>query len=335
MLKITFIACGDIYDKVYSLTLRARQWLNEQGIDFDANFVHGDKPTEKDFEDLQALGKTWKILNKAFYKKQVESKLNYDTDICVFCYSPDGTSLINIAEPTTIFRMTMAQCIIDSDDAWYYIRHELIHCFHWLALQQGFPVVDNQDAREQLANAYYTADNETKQQIEKENLQDILPYWNKLKPNKNVSLVITMLQSVVALLTQILNLKKNTNPPLEVLEKLAHVIEKQEGFWVDDSLAFKNKNPGNLMFVGQKGATKSPSGFCKFESYGDGFRALLAQLTLVWNNQSRYYPKDCSILQFVNAWASTSPLNERDAYAKAIADAFRVSVDYQLNKLKI
>jgi hypothetical protein len=43
-------------------------------------------------------------------------------------------------------------------------------------LQQGFPVVDNQDARQQVANAYYTADNETKQQIEKENLQDILPY---------------------------------------------------------------------------------------------------------------------------------------------------------------
>ena len=47
----------------------------------------------------------------------MDSKLNYDTDLCVFCYEPDGTELINIAEPTTIYGMTVAQCIVDSEDA--------------------------------------------------------------------------------------------------------------------------------------------------------------------------------------------------------------------------
>ena len=264
-MKITFFACGDIYDRVYSLTLKARQWLNEQGIDFDANFVHGDKPTEKDFEDLQALGKTWKVLNKEFYKKQVESKLNYDTDICVFCYSPDGTSLINIAEPTQIFKLTCAQCIIDSDDAWYYIRHELIHCFHYLCAKQGFPVVDNQDPREQVANAYYTADNETKQQIEKENLQDILPYWNKLKPNKNVSLVITMLQSVVALLTQILNLKKKNKAYfIDYARQMARKYYVNEQVFCAVIEAESSWNP-NAKLVNKNGTTDF--GLCQFNSY--------------------------------------------------------------------
>lgn len=270
-MKITFFACGDIYDRVYTLTLKARQWLNEQGIDFDANFVHADKPTDKDFEDLPALGKNWKILNDAFYKKQIESKLNYDTDICVFCHSPNGTELINVAEPTTIYKMTCCQCIIDSDDAWYYIRHELIHAFHYLCVQQGFPVVDNQDQRQQVANAYYTADNETKQQIEKENLQDILPYISKLKPNQTLGMWKSIWQSVISVLSSLLELKmKNKKPSKDKSYYIDYARQMARKYFVDEKVlcatieAESSWRP-DAKLVNKNGTTDW--GICQFNDY--------------------------------------------------------------------
>ena len=62
---------------------------------------------------------------------------------------------------------------------------------------------------------------------------------------------------------------------------LAAAIQKMEGYY-PGSLAYTNNNPGNLVYNGQAGATKSCSsnGYCyaKFSTYDDGYQALLNQI---------------------------------------------------------
>ena len=95
------------------------------------------------------------------------------------------------------------------------------------------PVVDDQDQREKDLLVYFTGDNEVKQRVEKENLQDVLKVLDRIKPNKNVSLVITMLQSVVALLTQILNLKKKNKPKEYYIDYARQMARK---YFVDERI---------------------------------------------------------------------------------------------------
>ena len=47
-----------------------------------------------------------------------------------------------------------------------------------------------------------------------------------------------------------------------------------------NTLAGKNNNPGNLRFVGQKGATQGAGGFARFSSPAAGYQALKAQIDL-------------------------------------------------------
>ena len=62
---------------------------------------------------------------------------------------------------------------------------------------------------------------------------------------------------------------------------LAAAIQQMEGYY-PGSLAYKNNNPGNLVYAGQVGATKSCSsnGYCyaSFPSYDAGYQALLNQI---------------------------------------------------------
>ena len=53
----------------------------------------------------------------------------------------------------------------------------------------------------------------------------------------------------------------------------------------------------------------------------------------IFEGKSKYYTPDFTIEQFVNVWASTSPQNEKESYAKAIANAFGVSITTKLKDL--
>jgi hypothetical protein len=62
---------------------------------------------------------------------------------------------------------------------------------------------------------------------------------------------------------------------------LANAIQTMEGYY-PGSLAYTNNNPGNLVYAGQAGATKSCStnGYCyaSFPTYDAGYQALLNQI---------------------------------------------------------
>lgn len=62
-------------------------------------------------------------------------------------------------------------------------------------------------------------------------------------------------------------------------DSIASAIQTQEGYY-PGSLAYRNNNPGNLVFAGQPGATPGAGGFAAFDSYADGRAALVNQIDL-------------------------------------------------------
>jgi hypothetical protein len=60
---------------------------------------------------------------------------------------------------------------------------------------------------------------------------------------------------------------------------LVQSIITQEGTCPSSSNC-KNNNPGNLIYAGQPGATAGPGGFAVFDTYQDGYNALVNQLGL-------------------------------------------------------
>ncbi len=61
------------------------------------------------------------------------------------------------------------------------------------------------------------------------------------------------------------------------LATIAATIQQVEGYY-PGSLAYQNNNPGNLIYVGQAGATLGAGGFAAFPSYDAGYQALLNQI---------------------------------------------------------
>lgn len=66
------------------------------------------------------------------------------------------------------------------------------------------------------------------------------------------------------------------------LSTLIQAITTQEGTCPSPS-SCKNNNPGNLMYAGQPGATGVPGSLASFDTYQDGYNALVNQLGLYAN----------------------------------------------------
>jgi hypothetical protein len=115
------------------------------------------------------------------------------------------------------------------------------------------------------------------------------------------------------------------------IQTIAQTIQTVEGYY-PGSLAYKNNNPGNLIFVGQAGATQGPpmTGtpyfYAAFPSYDDGYNALLNQIQI-------YGTQGLTINQMMNKYApATDPNgnptgNNPNSYANSIASALGVSPD--------
>lgn len=110
-----------------------------------------------------------------------------------------------------------------------------------------------------------------------------------------------------------------------VVGTIASTIQSQEGYF-PGSVAYRNNNPGNLLFVGQAGATLGDRGFARFSSYDAGFDALQNQIQL-------YAGRGLTIDQMMGIYAPASDGNNPAAYARRIAAALGVGVDTPLSAL--
>ncbi len=130
------------------------------------------------------------------------------------------------------------------------------------------------------------------------------------------------------------SLNKGTTPPptpkKSMLDKWADAIQHFEG-WFPGSKSFRNNNPGNIRYIGQKRATGQDStGFCIFASYADGRQELIDLLLRATSGKSTIYRPEMSLLQFYEKYAPSSDNNYPDVYAKAVAKMIGVSVSSRI-----
>lgn len=79
--------------------------------------------------------------------------------------------------------------------------------------------------------------------------------------------------------------------------------------------ARRNNNPGNLKYVGQKGATKGEDGFAVFPTPFDGMKAMRRQLFLDVSPQGR----NLNLTDFITKYAPPSDNNDTAAYIAFVA----------------
>jgi hypothetical protein len=120
------------------------------------------------------------------------------------------------------------------------------------------------------------------------------------------------------------------------LEIMAQAIKKQEGYY-PGSRSYRNNNPGNLRWKSTngkypwKGATGADSTFhVIFDTYENGYNALLYQLRLAFENKSSVYHTGMNLYDFFMKYAE----GNQTAYAQNVAKALGVSPATTLQQIK-
>lgn len=100
------------------------------------------------------------------------------------------------------------------------------------------------------------------------------------------------------------------------------------------TLAERNNNPGNLRYIGQKGATKGDKGFAKFDSYDRGFNALIQDIKAKQSGKTQTGLNSNSSLQdFINVYAPAADNNDPIGYASKVAGKLRVNPNERLGNI--
>jgi hypothetical protein len=121
-------------------------------------------------------------------------------------------------------------------------------------------------------------------------------------------------------------------PTKATIENFCLAIQKHEGFF-QGSRSFRNNNPGNLRYCEQRLAIgKDKQNFAIFATYQDGFNTLKEMVTRAKNGLSKVYYPEMTLTQWFEKYAPSFE-NDVDAYAKAVAGALEVSVDYKIKDL--
>lgn len=94
---------------------------------------------------------------------------------------------------------------------------------------------------------------------------------------------------------------------------------------IRQSIAVRHRNPGNLRPVGRRG-------YRRFMSLEDGYNALIDDLTMKINGQSRYTDSTTTIAEFVSIYAPPFE-NNTSKYIKMVCEAMNVEPDYKLRNI--
>lgn len=118
---------------------------------------------------------------------------------------------------------------------------------------------------------------------------------------------------------------------LKILMK-AHAI--QEGFR-EGTLSYRNNNPGNIVYDSlykKYGAVKDPgSKFAKFPNLSDGVNCKADYIYRVANGGHKAYPKNVTLLKYIETYAPASDNNVPTSYANFIVSYFAqngITIDF-------
>lgn len=122
------------------------------------------------------------------------------------------------------------------------------------------------------------------------------------------------------------------------LDTWCHAIQEREGFfspgenpnYLEGTPAWRNNNPGNLVFENQIGA-KSSGRFACFSTYQDGYNALKNLLIWACTGQTTLYNPNGSLVDFYAVYAPSDDGNNPESYAAEVAKALNVEVGAPIN----
>jgi len=121
--------------------------------------------------------------------------------------------------------------------------------------------------------------------------------------------------------------------PRSRIDGLCEAIKTHEGYF-KGSRSWRNNNPGNLRFVGQKLAIgQDKDNFCIFVTYDDGYQTLKEMLVNACTGKSAVYNPNMTLLQFFQKYAPASDNNIPTVYAKFVADKLSVSTQIKIKEL--
>jgi hypothetical protein len=117
-------------------------------------------------------------------------------------------------------------------------------------------------------------------------------------------------------------------------------IQEMEGYiapckqYPTGTRAWKNKNPGNLRYVGQTRAIgHDDKNFCIFKTYQDGYETLKYMLKRAGSGESKSYNPNMTLYQFFAKYAPSSDGNYPKHYAEVVAKRIGVSASVQIKSL--
>lgn len=118
------------------------------------------------------------------------------------------------------------------------------------------------------------------------------------------------------------------------VEPIAAAIERMEGFY-PGSLAWRNNNPGNLVFVGQPGARAGAGGFAAFDSVELGRQALKNQIQLdIDRGRDAAGRPVVTLADLIASWAPPSE-NDTAQYIRNVAAWTGISPDAVLSAAEL
>lgn len=244
--------------------------------------------------------------------------------------------------------------------AWHELLHKLddiIYTELGVRLEQIFDVEDFDDdvVHGRDARYVYTRYPQHNSQI----LDTIRPYLMKaLEKRRMKGTLIGLLLNLISLLRAKIAQRQlkpeaipETLPEQETTNRiveLAHAIKDFEVYakpgetvrgihFPNGSISYRNNNPGNLrwsyMQDGQKG------GYAYFDTYGEGWEALLHQLRIAADGRSSVYNPEDTLWNeddkkgFFNKYAPSSDNNHPKNYAEFVAKRLGVGLDYQIKNI--
>ena len=196
-----------------------------------------------------------------------------------------------------------------------YLTHEFLHACHRLCWWKNTLTRDTMDS-------FPLDDNESPAGNHAKNLAEFEGRWGVIDGPTGPSLRASIeqgLQRAWQLLTKLLDMQPSP------IERVAQAIKVFEG-WKPGSRSYRNNNPGNLKYIGQKGTIgKDDKGFAIFDSYQSGWKALIHQITIVANGTSKGYlgparklglkdSSEMTLLQFFSVYAPAHDDNDPNAY---------------------
>lgn len=124
-------------------------------------------------------------------------------------------------------------------------------------------------------------------------------------------------------------LRGSISPAL--VDSLASAITNQEGYF-PGSVAFRNNNPGNLIYVGQSGAVAGDGGFARFPTPEAGAAALRSQISLdLTRGTDAAGRPTTTIAELISSWAPASDGNDTASYIANVSAALGIDPDTPLD----